>query len=456
MIVDRTLDSEKGISPKISAHSFVKNVVGVFASQVISLFLGIISSVVMNRALGPSGRGIYATALTVVTYLGLFSDWGISKAATYFIAENRQSQDRSFRVLVLLSIGSLILLALMTLESVTWLVPRFLPSLPQGLALPILALGICTLLNSRVSGTLRGLKAFGQINLYGIFQSLVFVGALLLLVPGSSLNPYTVVLSRVVSFVVIIVMAVVSLSRKGFNFTPVYDRMIVSNVLTYGAGYFLFTLLQNLNYRFDIFLLANLTDNTSVGWYSTGVGLAELIWYFPAAVGFVLLPIAVEMQGNDRGQVVACTCRWTLLLMSLAVIVSLPIIPFLVTLLYGKEFLPSVPVFYSLAIGIVANGLFSMLGTYLAAQRLMGTLSWVTAAGFVSNLLLNLVLIPRWGIIGAGISSTISYSVSGLLAAQVFRKKTGISWRMLLFPTAQDISSIIRAGRRFLQRWTLS
>src|SRR5205814_670817 len=102
--------------------------------------------------------------------------------------------------------------------------------------------------------------------------------------------------------------------------------------------------------------------------------------------------------------------------------------PILIRSLYGTQFLPTANALYSLSFGILANGIFQILGIHLAAKNRLGALTCITASGFAINLVLNLILIPRLGMVGAGLSSTVSYSFCGLLTAWVFIRITGRKW----------------------------
>jgi O-antigen/teichoic acid export membrane protein len=200
--------------------------------------------------------------------------------------------------------------------------------------------------------------------------------------------------------------------------------------------------MQNLNYRFDVLLLSSWTSNDQVGWYTTGTGLAEMIWYLPTAIGIVLLPVMVGMKADEGNLLTARTSRWSLFLMFLGILSLLVVSPLLVRMLYGEAFLPSVPVLYALAVGILTNGLFQILGIYLASRKMLGQLTLLTTMGFLVNLILNIFLIPRWGIVGAGLSSSVSYTVSGFLTAWVFHRTTQIKWMDFLFIKREDLADL--------------
>jgi O-antigen/teichoic acid export membrane protein len=428
--------------PGYKNRSVLNSISGTIVSNVMGFFLGIISSVVLNRSLGPSGKGVYVVLTAVSGYVALLATLGIGKSATYFMANSGTDPKKAFRVLATLSYTSVFVTVVMIFAFKEFLAKNFVMTVLQEPMLPLLILTVSMLLYGNASGVLRGLKSFRELNIYNVLQNIFFLATLMLLAISPGLSASTAIYSRATSFLALIFILVVRLIKFGFDFVPAYDRKVAAGILTYGLGYFAYALLQNLNYRFDVMLLASLTNNASVGWYSTGVGLAEMIWYLPTAVGMVLFPVVAGMEGRDGDLLVARACRWSLLLMVCGVIFLLPVAPLLVTILYGEDFLPAVPVLYALSIGIVANGLFQVLGIYLASRKMMSNLTFLTLVGFVTNLFFNLILIPRLGIVGAGLSSTISYSVAGLLTARVFYRTTGISWLEFLLIRREDLTTI--------------
>ena len=200
----------------------------------------------------------------------------------------------------------------------------------------------------------------------------------------------------------------------------------------------------------DLILVAHLKGLASAGWYSTASGLAEIVWYVPNAASAVLFPIVAGLGDRECDQLVCKTCRWSILIMGLGVGFLVVLAPVAVPLLYGKEFLPTVTAIYSLSFGILTNGMFQILGIHLAAKKRLGMLTLITATGFAINLLMNLLLIPRFGIVGAGLASTISYSICGILTAHVFSRTTGLGWREMLLIPREEMEVVSRSLLRKL------
>jgi O-antigen/teichoic acid export membrane protein len=429
----------------VGEFPLVRHVSATFASQVGALGLGFGSSILLNRSLGPEGKGIYATVLTTAQLLVLVASLGLTKSATFHLASREEDQKAVFQnVLVLTALTLLLTLALLGACALLPIPHRVFQT---GHLHLVAVLAIFTLLLSLGQSALRGLKQFAACNVAQLVTAGLFLGLLALFAVRGRLDATLAVLCKAGALAFVLALVWSQLRGCGLPFEARASAALLKKLFSYGFGFFFYTTFQNLNYRFDLLLVANLTTLADAGWYSTGTGLAEIIWYFPNAVGLVLFPVAAGLEGKASDALIARVCRWSLLLMAAGVIGMLAVAPLAITLLFGAAFLPTVNVLYALSPGIVANGLFQILSVHLAARQQLRWLTFITGVGFCLNLLLNLVAIPRWGIIGAGLASTCSYTVTGLLTARFFLRTTGLFWKQLWFIPADEAAVVSRTLR---------
>jgi Na+-driven multidrug efflux pump len=73
-------------------------------------------------------------------------------------------------------------------------------------------------------------------------------------------------------------------------------------------------------------------------------------------------------------------------------------------------------------------------------------------AGLAVNIVANLLLVPRVGIVGAAVASSISYAITALLMLGVFLHLTGLGWRETLVIRASDIRGAARVGLAMVDR----
>ena len=74
---------------RIVASEFVRSAATTFATRIVLVGLGLATTVVVARSLGPEGRGLYAVALTIATLGVQLGNLGLHASNTYFVAKDR-------------------------------------------------------------------------------------------------------------------------------------------------------------------------------------------------------------------------------------------------------------------------------------------------------------------------------------------------------------------------------
>jgi O-antigen/teichoic acid export membrane protein len=177
--------------------------------------------------------------------------------------------------------------------------------------------------------------------------------------------------------------------------------------------YWAFGLFFMLYLWIDFVMLSLLTSDEVVGWYAVPTRLFQTLMFLPVAVATAWLPHFVrgfeesdEKLKDAARQPVELVLLLSLPIAALTAAAADPVI----NLLYGSEYANSVPVMAILGLCIPAMYMNIMLSQVLIAMNRQSTWTWVMAVTTVVNPLFNLALIPlaqhRWdnGAIGAAIS----------------------------------------------------
>jgi O-antigen/teichoic acid export membrane protein len=172
--------------------------------------------------------------------------------------------------------------------------------------------------------------------------------------------------------------------------------------------------------RIDEVMLRYLASPAEVGIYAAAVKLSELWYFLPSALAASVLPALLRARERDAAAYAARQQQYYDLSVGLAYLLSVPVAlvaPWLVRLIYGPAFTASGPI---LAVHIWAS-VFVFLGVargqWLVNEGLQKFYLAATLAGAAANILLNLVLIPHWGGLGAAWATVVSYALSGWLTS---------------------------------------
>ena len=171
--------------------------------------------------------------------------------------------------------------------------------------------------------------------------------------------------------------------------------------------------------RIDIVMLKLMQSDTAAGVYSAATRVSE-VWYFiPLAIVSSVSPAIIRSRENP-----ALYNARMQKLFSAMVILSVAIgsgialaSPWIVRRLYSSAYEGAAPV---LAVHIWAS-VFVFLGVlaqgpWNVSENLLKLSLVRTTAGAVSNVALNVFLVPRYSAMGAAIATVVSYAVSGVIA----------------------------------------
>lgn len=165
-----------------------------------------------------------------------------------------------------------------------------------------------------------------------------------------------------------------------------------------------------LNRKGDIWIVHTLLGPSAAGIYSIAVALAEILWSISVSLSITLYS---EIGHATRSAARALTIKGTKLSYRYAALLSLLmaiVTHFLLTPIFGDSYEPAVAPFLIIALGVLAYSPAAVLSAFYTNQlgepKLPLLFSLIST---VINLALTLALTPRFGIIGAGIGSTLGY-----------------------------------------------
>ena len=421
------------------SRSFLKDAASVMSSRVASLVLSFVGGVILARVLGPDGKGTVA-ALTIYPALIMgLAELGTRQATIYHLGKKiypeRDVVGASMFLLVLTSTLGVGVCAI-----IFW----FLGNPNFSLFLIILALvGIpIGLAQSMAQGVLLGQERIGSYSaiswlspLLRIFAVLVFVWLLGWGVAGEMIG-------SVVTGLIMLTCVFVIVSRTTrIEILP--NINLSKELLSLGFVYAIALFIIGLNYKIDIVILERLVSVGEIGQYTLGVNLAELLWQLPAALGVVVFSRSANAKDPALfTQNVIKLLRITLIIAVVGAVVLGLAASFVIPLVYGEQFAPSVTSLRLILPGIVAFTVFKVLNVDLAGRGRPRVSLYAVAPAVLLNVGLNFWLIPLYSINGAAIASTISYIVAVIIYVFIYAKVVEIPVRSLFLYRKSDFDFI--------------
>ena len=433
-------------------------------TNVILIPIGIASSVLIARTIGPTGKGsfdlIIATATLLLTFLGLSLPAGI----TYEVARgNADIRKLVLRLVLLAAAQTLICAGILAALIGFGKASYFLPSQDQKWWIAAIgAYFFLEMLANHWRAILIGRQEITKSNqaelTVRLFQFLLlFALAGLLFLNG---NRITITVLFLVVFSTSVLVNLLLLRALWPAFSAEGSRNPIRGAFSFALPCYLGNLTQFLNYRLDLFILGVLAGYAAVGRYSLAVSLGQMIWLLSTSAASVLLPkIAASSNGSDdtsqATQAIQNTNRLNRLILTASVISALCLgvaASQAIPLLYGEAFWPSFPALVLILPGIAVFSTVNILAAYIAGIGQPRLNLLVAVVALVVTVSLDLYLIPRMGILGASLASTASYTVSAIFTIIIYVKKTGSPVRQLLFPTGEDLGFAMQLAQPLLKR----
>lgn len=415
-------------------NSISKNSAITFSSQILIFALGLITSIILARTLGPTGRGIYALIILIPTVMLRLGSLGIEAANVYFTGSKRYQ----IKDIVSNSLLSSILLGLV-LISLFWgiahlnIFHRFLNSNqinPFYLWLVVLTVPL-SLLSRFLNSIFLGKEEIVKYNKINIFRSVLQLVAIVVFLVILKQGVAGAVFSYIFT-IISVTLFIVLLIKKGTPIGISYNQNLLKDSIKYGLKAYFGNLAQFLNYRLDMFLVAAFLTPAAVGYYSVAVGIAEKLWMLPGAIATVLFPRISSLKDAEANNLTPRVACFTFLITFVASLILAILAQPLIKILFGPAFLPSVTPLLILLPGIIALSGCKVLTADLAGR---GKPQFGTYASFVSlgvNVPLNLWLIPKWGISGAAFASSVAYIIATIVVIIAFVKISKRSWSDIL------------------------
>jgi len=433
----------------MARRSFLKDISGVFASNILAIISALLIDIVLSRQLGPEGRGLYAAILVVPLIVTSFVMLGIRRSAVYHLGKKLYDADRTVS-------GVMSLLVITSIFAVIISGVAYLLMQPKGLTLPMAVLALMTvpvkLILVYSGGIFIGNEDFKRSNLQVWLPLFIDLLGITLFVVLLKWSVNGALLALFLANLIVSVMSLRYLSAN-YKIRISLDVEVISSLANIGVVYAIAVVIMQLNYRVDILLLQELSTMKEVGYYSLGVAISDKLWQLPSAIGLVVMSRSANVEDTSQlDRDVAKLVRVSFLIVLLAAILLWLVIPFLLPLLFGEKFIPSISVVQLMLPGIIMFVIVRILSGRFAGAGHPKLLISLFVPTLLVNIILNLFWIPEYGSLGAAMATNVSYSLGAIGILILFSVKMKIPFPELILYKKSDFDFINKAANRFRKR----
>ena len=392
---------------KTTTSDFIHKVAETFVTRILLIGIGLITSVIVARVLGPEGRGLYAVAATIVAIGVQFSNLGLHASNTYYVARDRELLPALVGNTIVVSFGFGGLGC-----AFTWIIFSLWPNLaPLNGLLLILSLtwipfGLAYMLLQNLLLGIQEVRSYNKIELTTKILGVGFIGLVIFL---RNVRVEEVFSAGLIALVISFLWALWRLLMKIPNL-PIPSFALFKENIQYGIKAYLAAFFAFLILRVDLLMVKYILSAEEAGYYSIAVSMADMVYMLPLVIGTILFPKLSAMASNQEKwaftrKVAVSVGPVMAVVVSIAAFISKEVVQFL----FGTAFMPAVPAFIWLMPGVFILSMTSIFSSYIASQYIPLILVILYFLIALINMVLNWFLLPILGIIGAAISSTISY-----------------------------------------------
>jgi O-antigen/teichoic acid export membrane protein len=428
------------------------NILTTLWARIAALMLALVSSIVLARMLGPEGRGLFALVLLMPELAMRFGLLGFDQAnAVYGGLEPGRRRALVWQSAAIAAVaGGSITAAGMCLVAFGSQWSQTLVHGPLWLYLLPMALVPGQMAAEYWGAILRGMNRIFLVNLFDFGARVAGVALILVLVAWLRLGVAGAVWAESLVSVGTVVGIAVLLRYGGVWGRPVFDRSLWRRTWRFALPAHCSNVLSYLNYRADQFIVAALLPPEQLGFYAMAVALAERLWIVTGAVANPLLPHLTNSRGRDPA-LAAIICRHVVLWTGAACLLLFVLGDVVVRTLYSSAFVPVVAPLRWLLPGILTLTVGKILSAEMQAREKINYTIWAAGLATVVNIVGNLALVPRLGISGAAIASSISYTVLSFVVLQYYLRETGVP-AMALVPRLSDFLTYAAFWHGLFQR----
>lgn len=390
-------------------QKYLRNTGWSFAGQLFSLVMSFFVGALVARYLGPERYGVLNYAISFVTIFVFMASFGIDNILVRELLKFKDQKDSILNTAFGLKLfGAFLIITVTSIFSVLLKNDTYTTVLIFIYSLHLIFLSV------------------NVISSY--FQSVVkykylFLAQLISTIAVSLLKVYLVyqgfgtgwfVMSLVFEILISSFVLLRIFSKNGNSLKFSFDLSLTKKLLADSWPFILSTAFYLIYTKIDQVMIGKMVDTRALGIYSAGVRLAELWYFVPGIICGVMFPAIMNAQLTNKllyNQRLKKMFMFVISISFFFAFFQLLFAKYIILFLFGQAYLDSVIILkiYTWA-GVIVSSII-IFQQYLIIEnktKLIITSSFIGAA---ANVILNLIFIPRFGIVGSAWATLVSYAI---------------------------------------------
>lgn len=381
------------------------------------MFLGLVIAPIVTRILGPEQFGVLSFTLAVISFAGLFFEFGFFAAGARLLAlaVEEQTESELIGALTLITTGIAISFSF-TIFIFSFFVDRIFETQISGILRLISILVAIYPFRYMLQQVCQGANRIEKMALQNVAPKLWYLAGLLIFVSFFKLDVITVLLLGITGSITVTGLIILSLKPSFANLTN-HVKAIWKETKKYGFHVYTGRIAGMATYNSDRMLISYFVGTTSVGFYSLAMTLTNPMFLLSNSLSTTLFKSLAQKEEVPK-KVIYVNFLW----LSVSCLGLVILSKYIVIILFSTEFIKVVPILIILAFANFFRGLTQAYNRFLGAKGQGKPLRNTAIVLTICNLLGNLTLIPFFGTIGAAYASLFALIMNYLVHVCYYRK----------------------------------
>ena len=393
----------------------IKSSMGTFIARGIGAVCVLLQGMILLRFLGPEQQGIYALSILIPSFFFQFFNFSLEAPLISYLKLKKYHPFSFISSLTLVGLISGIIGYNLMLGFIFFCNNLIYPQFNPSYFLITMAILPALLITYYYKSIMRASLHIKQFNIVDIAPKLLFLIVLLILISIYKLTVFEAIGTWIISNISSLILGIYFILKNKHNYKNISHNTFLK-LIKDGMKLHIGAITNILITRLDLIIINYYLSPADVGIYFVSITLAELIWFISSAVELTLHPfISNNPQEVDAIQKTTLVCRhvfyWSI---SIALIIGL-FSTTLIKIYGGPEYLTAATALLIVLPGRLVFVIPKILTALWIRRQYFNMLTIISVICVSTNIILNILLVPSHGIIGAAIASSITYLVICLI-----------------------------------------
>jgi O-antigen/teichoic acid export membrane protein len=399
-----------------TVQRIAKNTAALMIAQVASYLLSFFSMMYIARYLGVAGFGILSFALAFTAIFAVFGDLGLSPLTVREVARDKSLAPKYLANVALMKI----ILVVITFGAIALTIN--LMGYPQETIRVVYLLALSVIFAAFTQMFHSIFQAFERMEFQAIGQmlnaALILGGVIFAIRHGfgvvgfASLYVIASGIALAYSFAVMkqkFSNPASASATKAMEFNWSFWKPTIKQALPFG----LTSMFVVSYYYADTLILSSMQGNVAVGWYNAAYKICLALMFIPAALNTAMFPIMSGLHGSSQGSFSLSFDKYLKYMVILGVPIGIGttlLAPRFISLIFGAEYAESAGALQILVWSIVVAFVATPFATLFSTANRQAIVTKVTICCTVLNIILNIILIPKYSLVGASVATVVATS----------------------------------------------